>query len=133
MSTERPEVFFSTEPVKKICCIGAGYVGGPTMTVIAAKCPHIQVTVVDMSQSRIDAWNSPDYDLPIYEPGLLDLVKQTRGKNLFYSTDIDKAIQEAEVIFVSVNTPTKTQGVGAGRAADVGYWEVCNSLYSSKK
>jgi UDPglucose 6-dehydrogenase len=94
------------------------------MTVIATKCPHIKVTVVDISQSRIDAWNSPDFDLPIFEPGLLDLVKQTRGKNLFFTCDMDKAINEAEIIFVSVNTPTKITGVGAGKAADVGFWEL---------
>eukprot|EP00298_Acanthocystis_sp_HF-20_P010878 c19100_g1_i3.p1 GENE.c19100_g1_i3~~c19100_g1_i3.p1 ORF type:complete len:478 (-),score=212.38 c19100_g1_i3:36-1469(-) len=116
-------IFHSKEQIKAICCIGAGYVGGPTMTVIAAKCPHIKVTVVDVSKSRIDAWNSPTYDLPIYEPGLLELVKETRGRNLFFSTDLETAVKEAEMIFVSVNTPTKTVGVGAGKAADVGYWE----------
>eukprot|EP00299_Pterocystis_sp_00344_P018529 c924_g1_i1.p1 GENE.c924_g1_i1~~c924_g1_i1.p1 ORF type:complete len:491 (+),score=95.14 c924_g1_i1:40-1473(+) len=121
--SERQSVFFSKDPIKNICCIGAGYVGGPTMTVIAAKCPHIRVTVVDVSQARIDAWNSPNFDLPIFEPGLLDLVKLTRGRNLFFSTDIDAAIASAEMIFVSVNTPTKTEGFGAGRAADVGFWE----------
>ncbi|TFY56392.1 hypothetical protein EVJ58_g7679, partial [Rhodofomes roseus] len=105
--------------VTKVCCIGAGYVGGPTCAVIALKCPHIQVTIVDLNQARVDAWNSPDFDLPIYEPGLVDVVKQARGRNLFFSTDVDKGIQEADLIFVSVNTPTKKSGVGAGFAADL--------------
>ncbi|KAH0831066.1 UDP-glucose/GDP-mannose dehydrogenase [Lanmaoa asiatica] len=105
--------------VKKICCIGAGYVGGPTCAVIALKCPHIQVTIVDLNQSRIDAWNSPDYKLPIYEPGLEDVVRQARGRNLFFSTDVDNGIREADLVFVSVNTPTKKTGVGAGFAADL--------------
>ncbi|KAN0111747.1 UDP-glucose dehydrogenase [Russula decolorans] len=109
--------------VKKICCIGAGYVGGPTCAVIALKCPHIQVTIVDLNQARIDAWNSADYDLPIYEPGLVDVIKEARGRNLFFSTSIDKGIQEADLIFVSVNTPTKKSGVGAGYAADLNYVE----------
>jgi len=107
--------------VKKICCIGAGYVGGPTCSVIALKCPNVQVTIVDLNQARIDAWNSPNYALPIYEPGLEDVVKQARGRNLFFSTNVDKAIQEADLIFVSVNTPTKKSGVGAGYAADLKY------------
>ncbi|KAE8647246.1 hypothetical protein Csa_018269 [Cucumis sativus] len=105
----------------KICCIGAGYVGGPTMAVIALKCPFIEVTVVDISVSRIDAWNSEQ--LPIYEPGLEDVVKQCRGKNLFFSCDVEKHVGEADIVFVSVNTPTKTQGLGAGKAADLTYWE----------
>ncbi|EJD05323.1 UDP-glucose dehydrogenase [Fomitiporia mediterranea MF3/22] len=110
--------------VKKICCIGAGYVGGPTCAVIALKCPHIEVTIVDLNQSRIDAWNSPDFALPIYEPGLVDVVRQARGRNLFFSTDVDKGIREADLIFVSVNTPTKKSGVGAGFAADLNYVEL---------
>ncbi|KAI0057299.1 UDP-glucose dehydrogenase [Artomyces pyxidatus] len=109
--------------VKKICCIGAGYVGGPTCAVIALKCPNIIVTIVDLNKSRIDAWNSPDFSLPIYEPGLVDVVKEARGRNLFFSTDVDKAIKEADLIFVSVNTPTKKSGVGAGFAADLNYVE----------
>ncbi|KAI0340332.1 UDP-glucose dehydrogenase [Trametopsis cervina] len=109
--------------VKKICCIGAGYVGGPTCAVIALKCPHIQVTIVDLNQARIDAWNSPDFALPIYEPGLVDVVKASRGRNLFFSTNVDKAIQEADLVFVSVNTPTKKSGVGAGFSADLHYVE----------
>ncbi|KAA8547926.1 hypothetical protein F0562_004355 [Nyssa sinensis] len=105
----------------KICCIGAGYVGGPTMAVIALKCPSIEVAVVDISVSRITAWNSDQ--LPIYEPGLDDVVKQCRGKNLFFSTDVEKHVSEADIVFVSVNTPTKTRGLGAGKAADLTYWE----------
>lgn len=108
-------------PVKKVCCIGAGYVGGPTCSVIAYKCPDIQVTVVDISQPRIDAWNSDS--LPIYEPGLFEIVKEVRGKNLFFSTDVTTAIIEADLIFISVNTPTKTFGVGKGRAPDLKYVE----------
>ncbi|KNC82619.1 UDP-glucose 6-dehydrogenase [Sphaeroforma arctica JP610] len=107
--------------VNKICCIGAGYVGGPTMAVIALKAPHVQVTVVDLNQSRIDAWNSDT--LPIYEPGLFEVVKERRGKNLFFTTEIDTAILEADLIFVSVNTPTKTFGMGKGSAADLKYLE----------
>lgn len=107
----------------KICCIGAGYVGGPTMAMIAAKCPDIEVTVVDINANRIEAWQTDS--LPIYEPGLLDVVKQARGRNLFFSTDVDSAIQRADIIFVSVNTPTKTFGEGAGRASDLQYWELC--------
>ncbi|KJA23857.1 hypothetical protein HYPSUDRAFT_184544 [Hypholoma sublateritium FD-334 SS-4] len=113
-------------PVKvtKICCIGAGYVGGPTCAVIALKCPHITVTIVDLNKARVDAWNSPDFALPIYEPGLEEVVRQARGRNLFFSTDVDKAIEEADLIFVSVNTPTKKSGVGAGFAADLNYVEL---------
>jgi UDPglucose 6-dehydrogenase len=106
---------------KRILGIGAGYVGGPTMTMIANKCPDYLVTVVDNNQARIDAWNSDH--CPIYEPGLDALVNKTRGRNLFFSTDTDKGIRESDIIFVSVNTPTKTFGQGAGRAADLQYWE----------
>ncbi|MBW8782085.1 MAG: UDP-glucose 6-dehydrogenase [Verrucomicrobia bacterium] len=105
----------------KICCIGAGYVGGPTMAVIAFKAPDIQVTVVDMNAVRIAEWNSDT--LPIYEPGLDEVVKQARGRNLFFSTDVKGAIAAADIIFVSVNTPTKTYGVGSGRAADLRFIE----------
>lgn len=112
--------------IKNICCIGAGYVGGPTMTVIAQKCPHIKVTVVDINESRIDAWNSSDLSkLPVFEPGLADVVKEARNRNLFFSIDIEKAIDEAEMIFMSVNTPTKTYGKGKGMAADLKYVELC--------
>jgi len=106
---------------RHIACIGAGYVGGPTMAMIAARCPQYKVTAVDSNAARIAAWNSEG--LPIYEPGLPELVKKARGKNLFFSTDIEAAIAGAEIIFVSVNTPTKTFGEGAGRAADLQYWE----------
>lgn len=104
-----------------ICCIGAGYVGGPTMAMIALKAPDIRVTVVDMNAARIAAWNQGN--LPIYEPGLDEVVKQARGRNLFFSTDVAGNIKTADVIFVAVNTPTKTYGVGAGRAADLRYVE----------
>lgn len=107
--------------VKKICCIGAGYVGGPTCTVIAQQCPDIKVVVVDKNIERIDQWNSQT--LPIYEPGLSDIVFQCRNKNLFFSTDVETAIEEADLIFISVNTPTKTCGEGKGRAADLKYVE----------
>jgi len=106
---------------KNILCIGAGYVGGPTMAMIAAKCPDYRVTVVDINPQRIAAWNSEH--LPIYEPGLDELIRATRGKNLFFSTDIEGAIRSHDIIFVSVNTPTKTFGAGAGMAADLQYWE----------
>ena len=112
--------------ITKICCIGAGYVGGPTMSVIAKKCPHIQVTVVDINADRIAQWNETDLDkLPIYEPGLKEIVAATRNKNLFFSTEVDKAIDEADVIFISVNTPTKTYGKGKGQAADLKFIELC--------
>lgn len=112
--------------IKKICCIGAGYVGGPTMAVIAQKCPHIQVTVVDLNEKRIAAWNDENVDnIPIYEPGLGEIVASARGRNLFFSTEVDKAIDEADMIFISVNTPTKTYGVGKGMAADLKYIELC--------
>ena len=107
----------------KICCIGAGYVGGPTMAMIAKKCPHIDVTVVDINAERIAAWQTDE--LPIYEPGLLDVVQEARGRNLFFSTEVDDAIRAADIVFVSVNTPTKTFGEGAGRASDLQYWELC--------
>lgn len=108
-------------PIKNICCLGAGYVGGPTMAMIAAKCPDIQVTVADFNVARIDAWNSSE--LPVYEPGLDDIVTSARGKNLHFTTDIRAAIAAADLIFVSVGTPTKTFGIGAGRAADLRYIE----------
>lgn len=112
--------------VSKICCIGAGYVGGPTMAVIAQKCPDITVTVVDINQARIDAWNGEDLDLlPVYEPGLDRIVAEARGRNLFFSTDVNKAIQEADMVFISVNTPTKTYGEGKGQAADLKWVELC--------
>jgi UDPglucose 6-dehydrogenase len=109
------------KPTLKICCLGAGYVGGPTMAMIAAKCPDIKVTVVDPNAVRIAEWNSEE--LPIYEPGLYEIVRQARGRNLFFSTDVDAAIRDSGIIFVSVGTPTKKQGIGAGRAADLRYVE----------
>lgn len=112
--------------IKNICCIGAGYVGGPTMSVIAQQCPHLRITVVDSNPDRIDAWNSEDLDqLPIYEPGLAEVVAEARGRNLFFSKDIDQAIAEAEMIFISVNTPTKTYGRGKGMAPDLKFVESC--------
>jgi UDPglucose 6-dehydrogenase len=112
--------------ITNICCIGAGYVGGPTMAIIAEKCPHIKVTVVDLNEKRIAAWNDKDINnIPIYEPGLHEIVANTRGKNLFFSTEVEKAIDDAELIFISVNTPTKTYGSGKGMAADLKYIELC--------
>jgi UDPglucose 6-dehydrogenase len=111
--------------VTNICCIGAGYVGGPTMAVIALKCPDIKVTVVDLNQARIAAWNGPLDQLPIYEPGLKEVVTEARGRNLFFSTDVEKAIEEAQMIFMAVNTPTKTYGEGKGFAADLTFVEKC--------
>lgn len=112
--------------IKKITCIGAGYVGGPTMSVIAQKNPTIQVTVVDLNHARIEAWNDEDLDkLPVYEPGLDAVVAEARGRNLFFDTNVDKAIDEADMIFISVNTPTKTYGKGKGQAADLKYIELC--------
>lgn len=107
----------------EICCIGAGYVGGPTMAVIASKCPEHNITVVDTNAERIAAWNSSS--LPVYEPGLEGIVTSCRGRNLHFSTAIDAAIARAEMIFVSVNTPTKTYGIGAGKAADLKFIELC--------
>ncbi|PAY19326.1 UDP-glucose 6-dehydrogenase [Rhodopirellula sp. SM50] len=111
------------DPVSKICCIGAGYVGGPTMAMIAHKCPHIDVKVVDINADRIAQWNSDR--LPIYEPGLDEIVQASRGKNLTFTTEIDQAIRAADMVFISVNTPTKTFGVGAGRAANLEFVEKC--------
>ncbi|WP_437371984.1 nucleotide sugar dehydrogenase [Maribacter litoralis] len=112
--------------ITNICCIGAGYVGGPTMSVIASQCPEIKVTVVDINQERIDSWNDSNLDnLPIYEPGLKEIVAKARNKNLFFSTEVDKSIDEAQIIFISVNTPTKTYGKGKGQAADLKFVELC--------
>lgn len=108
---------------KDIVCIGAGYIGGPTMAVIAKMNPDRKIMVVDINAERIAAWNSEDYSLPIYEPGLVDVVKEVRGKNLFFSTDIKGAVQECDIVFVGVNTPTKMFGRGSGRASDLQYWE----------
>ncbi len=107
----------------KICCIGAGYVGGPTMAMIAKQCPHIDVAVVDINAERIAAWNSDH--LPVYEPGLDEVVREARGRNLIFSTDVDGAIATSDIIFISVNTPTKTFGIGSGRAANLEFVEKC--------
>jgi UDPglucose 6-dehydrogenase len=111
--------------VKNICCIGAGYVGGPTMAVIALKCPNVKVTVVDANPEKIKAWNGPLDKLPVYEPGLPEVVEEARGRNLFFSDDIAGNIEKAEMIFMAVNTPTKTEGEGTGMAADLRYIEAC--------
>lgn len=107
----------------KICCIGAGYVGGPTMAMIAKQCPDIDVHVVDLNQSRIDQWNSDE--LPIYEPGLDEVVREARGRNLTFSSSVEAAIQHANMIFIAVNTPTKSFGIGVGRAANLEFIEKC--------
>ena len=110
--------------IKNICCIGAGYVGGPTMAVIASKCPDIKVTVVDLNKQKINDWNSESLDnLPVYEPGLKNIISTCRNKNLFFSNEIEKGITEADMIFLSVNTPTKDKGIGAGQASDLSYVE----------
>lgn len=111
--------------VKNICCIGAGYVGGPTMAVIALKCPNINVTVVDINLEKIKAWNGPVDKLPVREAGLSEIVEKSRDRNLFFSEDIKGAIEKSEMIFMAVNTPTKTKGKGAGMAADLRYVEAC--------
>ena len=112
--------------IKNICCIGAGYVGGPTMSVLADKCPGIQINVVDLNAIRIEEWNSENLSkLPIYEPGLKEIVGRCRGKNLHFSTEVSKNISNADMIFISVNTPTKTKGIGAGQASDTKWVEAC--------
>ncbi len=111
--------------IKNVCCIGAGYVGGPTMAVIALKCPQINVTVVDSNSEKINAWNGPLDKLPVFEPGLSEIIKEVRGINLFFSNDISMSIDKADMIFMAVNTPTKIQGEGAGMAADLVYVEAC--------
>ncbi len=112
------------DKIKKICCIGAGYVGGPTMAVIALKCPNIIVNVLDINKDKINKWNSNDLDdLPVYEPGLSEIIKKVRDKNLFFSCDIEKGISDAEMIFLAVNTPTKKYGEGKGMAIDLKYVE----------
>ena len=116
----------SVKNIKTICCIGAGYVGGPTMSVIADKCPHLVVNVVDLNEERINLWNSDDISkIPIFEPGLQEIIERVRNKNLFFSTEIEKAIRNSDVIFISVNTPTKTKGIGAGKASDISWVEAC--------
>ena len=112
--------------IKNICCIGAGYVGGPTMAVIADKCPHIQINVIDINENRIKLWNSEDLNnLPIFEPELDKIINRCRGKNLHFSNEIEKHISDADMIFISVNTPTKKKGIGAGQASDLKWVEEC--------
>ncbi|TGG82688.1 MAG: nucleotide sugar dehydrogenase [Aphanocapsa feldmannii 277cV] len=112
--------------IRNICCIGAGYVGGPTMAVIADRCPEIEVRVVDLNAARIAAWNAADLSgLPVYEPGLDAIVGRCRGRNLSFSTAVDEAIAAADMVFLSVNTPTKQRGVGAGQASDLRWVEAC--------
>ena len=114
----------SKKEIKKICCLGAGYVGGPTMSVIADKCPDLNITVLDVNQERINQWNNTDLGkLPVYEPGLSDIIKRVRGKNLFFSTQIENVISSSDIIFISVNTPTKQSGFGAGYALDLKWVE----------
>ena len=110
--------------IKNICCIGAGYVGGPTMAVIANHCPNIQINVVDLNEQKINAWNNLDLsNLPVYEPGLDAIILKCRNKNLHFSTEVNKCISNADVVFLSVNTPTKTKGHGAGKASDLKWIE----------
>ncbi|MDC3148567.1 nucleotide sugar dehydrogenase [bacterium] len=110
--------------IKNICCIGAGYVGGPTMAVIADQCPHLTINLIDVNQNRINAWNDKNFEkIPIYEPGLSEIIKRCRNKNLFFSTNIEENISKADMIFISVNTPTKTKGIGAGQASDLKWVE----------
>ena len=111
--------------MRNICCIGAGYVGGPTMAVIALECPDLKITVVDKNSKKIDAWNGDLSKLPVYEPGLSSIIKKVRNRNLFFSNDISTSIEDAEMIFMAVNTPTKTEGEGAGMAADLRFVEAC--------
>tara|TARA_Y100001968_G_scaffold4286_1_gene3810 strand:- start:1605 stop:3008 length:1404 start_codon:yes stop_codon:yes gene_type:complete len=114
----------SSIKIRKICCIGAGYVGGPTMSVIADKCPDLEVRVVDINKERIAAWNDSNLNnLPIFEPGLDQIILRSRGRNLFFSSDMESAIADADMIFISVNTPTKTKGLGAGKASDLSWVE----------
>ncbi len=118
--------FKSNKTIKHICCIGAGYVGGPTMAVIADQCPNIQIEVVDLNKERIKNWNSESLDkLPIYEPGLAKIIKKCRGKNLHFSNLIEEKIKIADLVFISVNTPTKSSGLGAGKASDLKWVEAC--------
>ena len=113
---------------KQICCIGAGYVGGPTMSVIALKCPEYNITVVDSNDKRINSWNGPLDSLPIFEPGLKEVINSVRNKNLFFSTDVESAIRKSDIIFIAVNTPTKTSGEGKGMAADLSNIKRCSEL-----
>ena len=109
--------------IKNICCIGAGYVGGPTMSVIAKYCPDITINVVDVNEDRIKKWNGDYQSLPVFEPGLAEIVRDVRGKNLFFSIDVQNSIKIADLIFISVNTPIKSHGIGAGEASDLKWVE----------
>ncbi len=112
--------------VKKICCIGAGYVGGPTMAVIAKNCPDIKVEVVDINQKRIEAWNDSNLDnLPVFEPGLSEIIQKSRNKNLSFSSNVEYSIKKADMVFISVNTPIKKTGIGAGQTSDLRWVESC--------
>ncbi len=112
--------------IKNVCCIGAGFVGGPTMAVMSKFCKEITFNVVDINQKRIDNWNNEDLDkLPVYEPGLKEIISKTRNENLFFSTNVKESIQNADMIFISVNTPTKKSGLGAGKASDLKWVESC--------
>ena len=124
--------FIPPKDIKKICCIGAGYVGGPSMAVIADNCPHLIVTVVDINKERIESWNSDNFeDLPVFEPGLKEIIKKNRGKNLFFSDNVQKEIESSNMIFLCVNTPTKMQGIGAGKASDLKWLEICANEIST--
>jgi UDPglucose 6-dehydrogenase len=115
-----------TLPIRTICCIGTGYVGGPTMAVIADRCPQIQLTVVDLNAERIAAWNDPDpSQLPVYEPGLAEVVGRCRGRNLHFSAAVEPAIASADMVFIAVYTPTKSRDLGAGQASDLRWIEAC--------
>jgi len=116
----------SISKINSICCIGAGYVGGPTMAVIAKNCPNIKITVVDLNEERINLWNDSDIsNIPVFEPGLQDIIKKVRNRNLFFTTELADSIKNADMVFISVNTPTKTKGLGAGRASDISWVEAC--------
>ena len=92
----------SVKNIQTICCIGAGYVGGPTMAVIADKCPHLTINVVDLNEERINLWNSDDLSkIPIFEPGLQEIIKRVRNKNLFFTTEIKETIKNSDMIFIS--------------------------------
>ena len=124
--------FRAPKEIKNICCIGAGYVGGPSMAVIADNCPKIKVTVVDINKERIESWNSENFeDLPVFEPGLKEIIKKNRGTNLFFSNNVQKAIESSNMIFLCVNTPTKIKGLGAGKASDLKWLEICANEIST--
>ena len=112
--------------IRNICCIGAGYVGGPTMAVFAEHCKNLKIVVSDINEERIKLWNHNNTtNLPIYEPGLEEIISNTRNKNLFFTTNIEESIENADMVFISVNTPTKTKGIGAGQASDLKWVEAC--------